>query len=193
MLAIVRIALNKPYTFVVMAMLTVVFGVTAAVRTPTDIFPTIGIPVVAVVWTYDGLPAEDMSKRVIYYYERTLEHAGQRHRAYRIAVDAALRGSQGVLPARRQHQRRARPNDGGFANRPEIPSARDHASLRPQLQRLQRSGHPARAIEQSAVAGANLRLRPELHPAAARLHPRFGDPFALRRQDPSGPGRHRPG
>jgi len=72
MLAIVRIALNRPYTFVVMAMLIVLFGVGAWVRTPTDIFPNIGIPVVAVVWTYDGLPADDMSKRVIYYYERTL-------------------------------------------------------------------------------------------------------------------------
>jgi multidrug efflux pump subunit AcrB len=72
MLAIVRIALGKPYTFVVMAMLIVIFGVSAALRTPIDIFPTIGIPVVAVVWTYDGLPADDMSKRVIYYYERTL-------------------------------------------------------------------------------------------------------------------------
>ena len=72
MLSIVRIALNKPYTFVVMAMLIVIFGIAAAIRTPVDIFPTIGIPVVAVVWTYDGLPAEDMSKRVIYYYERTL-------------------------------------------------------------------------------------------------------------------------
>ena len=48
MLAIVRIALSKPYTFVVMAMLIVIFGVTAAVRTPTDIFPNISIPVVAV-------------------------------------------------------------------------------------------------------------------------------------------------
>lgn len=72
MLAVVRIALNKPYTFVVMAMLIVIFGVGAAIRTPVDIFPHIGIPVVAVVWTYDGLPADDMSKRVIYYYERTL-------------------------------------------------------------------------------------------------------------------------
>src|ERR1700722_1144818 len=72
MLAIVRIALSKPFTFVVMAMLIVIFGVAAAIRTPTDIFPNIGIPVVAVVWTYDGLPADDMSKRVIYYYERTL-------------------------------------------------------------------------------------------------------------------------
>jgi len=55
-----------------MAILIVIFGVSAWVKTPTDIFPNIGIPVVAVVWTYDGLPADDMSKRVIYYYERTL-------------------------------------------------------------------------------------------------------------------------
>src|ERR1700678_2988313 len=72
MLAVVRIALSRPYTFVVMAMLIVIFGVTAAIRTPTDIFPNIGIPVVAVVWTYNGLPPDDMSGRVVYYYERTL-------------------------------------------------------------------------------------------------------------------------
>ncbi len=59
MLAIVRIAVNKPYTFVVMAMLIVIFGVSAAVRTPTDFFPKIGIPVVAVVSTYIGLPLAD--------------------------------------------------------------------------------------------------------------------------------------
>jgi multidrug efflux pump subunit AcrB len=72
MLAVVRIALSRPYTFVVMAMLIVIFGVTAAIKTPTDIFPNIGIPVVAVVWTYNGLPPDDMSGRVVYYYERTL-------------------------------------------------------------------------------------------------------------------------
>src|SRR5271170_4020497 len=72
MLAIVRIALSRPYTFVVMAMLIVIFGVTAWLKTPTDIFPNIGIPVVAVVWTYNGLPPDDMSGRVVYYYERTL-------------------------------------------------------------------------------------------------------------------------
>ncbi|HEY1943442.1 MAG TPA: efflux RND transporter permease subunit [Roseiarcus sp.] len=72
MLAIVRIALSRPYTFVVMAMLIVIFGVSAWMKTPTDIFPNINIPVVAVVWTYNGLPPDDMSGRVIYYYERTL-------------------------------------------------------------------------------------------------------------------------
>jgi multidrug efflux pump subunit AcrB len=72
MLAIVRIALKRPYTFVVMAMLIVIFGVGAWFRTPTDIFPNIGIPVVAVVWTYNGEPPQQMSQRIIYYYERTL-------------------------------------------------------------------------------------------------------------------------
>ena len=72
MLAIVRIALQRPYTFVVMAMLILIFGVMAWVKTPTDVFPDINIPVVSVVWTYNGLPPDAMSGRIIYYYERTL-------------------------------------------------------------------------------------------------------------------------
>src|SRR5258705_8578474 len=70
--AIVLIALKRPYTFVVLAVLILIFGGRAALRTPTDIFPNIAIPVVAVVWTYNGLTPEDMSGRVIYYYERSL-------------------------------------------------------------------------------------------------------------------------
>ena len=70
--AIVLIALKRPYTFVVLAILILIFGGRAAIRTPTDIFPNIGIPVVAIVWTYNGLTPEDMSGRVIYYYERAL-------------------------------------------------------------------------------------------------------------------------
>src|SRR5579862_3759669 len=72
MLAIVRLALRRPYTFVVMAILILLLGPLAAIKTPTDIFPEIKIPVIAVVWTYRGLPADDMSGRVIYYYERQL-------------------------------------------------------------------------------------------------------------------------
>jgi multidrug efflux pump subunit AcrB len=70
--AIVLIALKRPYTFVVLAILIAIFGGLAARRTPTDIFPDVRIPVVAVVWTYTGLTPEDMSGRVIYYYERAL-------------------------------------------------------------------------------------------------------------------------
>jgi multidrug efflux pump subunit AcrB len=72
MLALVRIALARPYTFIVLALLILVAGPLAALRTPTDIFPDIGIPVISVVWTYNGLPPDQMSGRVIYYYERQL-------------------------------------------------------------------------------------------------------------------------
>ncbi len=75
MLAIIRLALRRPYTFIVAAALVVMFGVAAALRTATDIFPDIGIPVIAVVWTYRGLSPDDMAGRVIYYYERQLSTA----------------------------------------------------------------------------------------------------------------------
>ncbi|MGH6851507.1 MAG: efflux RND transporter permease subunit, partial [Methylocella sp.] len=72
MLAIVRLALRRPYTFVVMAILIAIYGTLAAVRTPVDIFPNIGIPVISVIWSYAGLPPDDMSGRIVYFYERSL-------------------------------------------------------------------------------------------------------------------------
>ena len=72
MLQLVKLALTKPITFVVMAIMILVGGAIAWAKTPTDIFPNIRIPVIAVVWTYRGLPPEDMAGRVIYYYERQL-------------------------------------------------------------------------------------------------------------------------
>ena len=72
MLWFVRIALKRPYTFVVLALLILIFGPLAALRSPTDIFPDIKIPVISAVWTYSGLSPEDMSGRVVYYYERQL-------------------------------------------------------------------------------------------------------------------------
>ncbi|KVA30886.1 RND transporter [Burkholderia cepacia] len=72
MLKIVRLALTRPYTFVVLALLILIAGPLAALRTPIDIFPDIRIPVISVVWNYAGLQPDDMSGRVITYYERTL-------------------------------------------------------------------------------------------------------------------------
>src|SRR6202049_2759908 len=69
---IVQVALKRPFTFVVLALLIALFGLRSAFLTPTDIFPNINIPVISVVWTYTGLLPNDMSGRVIYYYERTL-------------------------------------------------------------------------------------------------------------------------
>ena len=75
MIGIVKLALRRPYTFIVMALLILIFGTTAALRTPTDIFPNINIPVVSVVFTYTGLPADDMAGRVVTFYERSLPNA----------------------------------------------------------------------------------------------------------------------
>jgi multidrug efflux pump subunit AcrB len=72
MIGIVKLALRRPYTFVVMAVLIMIFGVASALRTPTDIFPNINIPVVSVVFSYTGLPPDDMSGRIVTFYERAL-------------------------------------------------------------------------------------------------------------------------
>jgi len=69
---IVRLALRRPYTFVVMAVLIAVLGATAIVTMPVDIFPYIDIPIVSVVWPYNGLSPEEMEKRVVTYFERNL-------------------------------------------------------------------------------------------------------------------------
>ncbi|NLP61180.1 efflux RND transporter permease subunit [Paraburkholderia sacchari] len=72
---IVRLALKRPYTFIVLALLLLIVGPLTILRTPTDIFPNIDIPVLSVIWTYTGLPADEMSKRIAINYERGLSVA----------------------------------------------------------------------------------------------------------------------
>ncbi|WP_176594520.1 efflux RND transporter permease subunit [Sphingobium sp. EM0848] len=72
MIGIVKVALHRPLTFIVMAILIAIAGVLAAARTPVDIFPNIRIPVVAVAWQYSGLSPEDMANRIVNPYERVL-------------------------------------------------------------------------------------------------------------------------
>jgi multidrug efflux pump subunit AcrB len=67
---IVRLALRRPYTFIVLAVLIVLLGVFTILRTPTDIFPAINIPVVSTIWSYTGLPPEDMANRIVANAER---------------------------------------------------------------------------------------------------------------------------
>jgi multidrug efflux pump subunit AcrB len=69
---IVRLALQRPYTFVVLAILILILGALAIVRTPTDIFPNINIPVVSIIWSYNGLVPEDMADRIVSITERAL-------------------------------------------------------------------------------------------------------------------------
>src|SRR6202522_4169265 len=72
MLGIVRLALNRPYTFIVAALLIFLIGTLAALRMPVDIFPSIDIPIIGVAWQYQGLPPDDMAGRLITPFERAL-------------------------------------------------------------------------------------------------------------------------
>ena len=189
---IVQIALRRPYTFVVLAFLIAIFGGLSAVRTPTDIFPNINIPVVSVVWTYNGLLPNDMSGRVIYYYERTLtaqvgdiEH-----------IESQSLNSYGVVKIFFQK------NVNIAAALAQVTAASQTVlkllppgitpALCAELQRVERADPAARAVEQEAAADAAVRSRAELHPAAARHRRRRGRALALRRQSPAGAGRSRP-
>jgi CzcA family heavy metal efflux pump len=69
---IVRLALNRPYTFVVLALLLFLVGPVMLVRTPVDIFPEIDIPVVSIIWSYNGLVPSEMERRITSIYERAL-------------------------------------------------------------------------------------------------------------------------
>ena len=72
LVGVVRVALQRPYTFVVMALLLLIIGPLAAMRTPTDIFPEIRIPVIATAWQFTGMPPADMAGRVTTLFERYL-------------------------------------------------------------------------------------------------------------------------
>lgn len=67
---IVRLALRRPYTFVVLSLLILILGILVILRTPTDIFPNVDIPVVTVIWNYTGLSPEEIASRITSNYER---------------------------------------------------------------------------------------------------------------------------
>jgi multidrug efflux pump subunit AcrB len=69
---IVQLALRRPYTFIVLALLLAVIGPLMILRTPTDIFPNINIPVLSIVWSFNGFSADDMANRITTPYERAL-------------------------------------------------------------------------------------------------------------------------
>jgi len=69
---LIRIALQRPLSFIVMAMLIVILGLGSITKMPTDIYPDIDIPVISVIWNYGGLSPEEMEKRIVTNYERAL-------------------------------------------------------------------------------------------------------------------------
>src|SRR5271165_396454 len=69
---IVKVALTRPYTFIVLALLILLISPLVILRTPTDIFPNVNLPVIAALWNYNGLSAEEMEERIASPYERSL-------------------------------------------------------------------------------------------------------------------------
>ena len=69
---IVRLALRRPYTFVVGALLILLLGIVSILRTPVDIFPTVDIPVISVIWTYNGMLPQEMERQIVTVSERAL-------------------------------------------------------------------------------------------------------------------------
>ena len=192
MIAIVRIALSRPYTFVVLAILIALFGVLSWFRTPTDIFPNIGIPVISAVWTYNGLPPDDMSGRIVYYYERTLssqvndiQHIeSQSLPGYGVVKiffqpGVNINGALAQVTAASQTVLKLLPPG---ITPPYVLTF--NASSVPILQLALSS----KTLSQAAA----VRLRAELHPAATGDRRGRGHPVALWRQGAAGPGRHRP-
>ena len=79
---IVKIALNRPYTFIVLALMILLLSPVMILRTPTDIFPNINIPVVGVAWQYTGLDAEEIEGRLTTPYEKATDDAGGQRGAH---------------------------------------------------------------------------------------------------------------
>ncbi len=140
MINLVRIALRRPYTMAIAAMLIVLMGFISVTRMVVDIFPTIDIPVVYVAWSFNGLNAEDMERRVVLVSERAYSTTvnGIDH------IESLSIPGQGILkiylPAGRRHRRRHRADLGPEQRGPAHRAARHAAAEHHPVQRVERAG-----------------------------------------------------
>ena len=150
MLALVRIALSRPYTFVVVALLIFVLGTLAALRMPVDIFPSIDIPIIGVAFQYTGLPPGSDGRARHHPVRARVDHHGERHRAYRGQFVHHVRHRQDLLPSDRQYRHRQCAGNRDRADAFEADAARRDTAADPQLQRLDGAHHSAGAVRQGA-------------------------------------------
>ena len=190
---IVRLALRRPYTFVVLSLLIFLLGIGSAIEAPKDIFPYINIPVVTIVWTYSGLTPTEMEGRVVTVCERALtttvndiEHTESESYQGVSVIRVYFQPTVKVeLAALADHRHRA--------DHPARPAARNLPAQHPQVRRLLACRScSSRSRGEGPQRGRPLRPRPQLHPAAAgERQGRLRSP-ALRRQGAADHGRHRP-
>ena len=169
--------------------LILILGPIVILRTPTDVFPEINIPVVSIVWNYSGLSSEDMGNRITSVTERALTTLRRRHRAYRVAIAERHRGRKGVFAAARQHRQSDRAGDRDFADAACgscLPGPRLRWYL---LQRIHRPDFAVGTFRPRSVRAAVVRFGSELHPHAVDHRAGSGDSLSLRRQAAAGAGR----
>ena len=194
---IVRLALRRPYTFAVLALLIAILGAITIARTPTDIFPNINIPVVSVHLDLQRPVGAGDGGTHRHHLRARHDDDRQQHRAHRVAVAQRLRHRRRrdprLLPARREHRRRGGRDDG---HQPD----RCCASCRPGttppfIIRYSATNVPILQLALQSPTlerAAALRLRPELHPHAARDGAGRAGAAALGREDAADHGRPRP-
>ena len=164
---IVRVALSRPYTFVVLALAILLVGPLTILRTPTDIFPNINIPVVAVVWNYGGsfarrwrTASSRTSSATVTTTVNDIEHIESQSLR-------GIVGREGLLPAGAQHRAGRRAGHRHLPVRAPAAAPGHQPAVHPQLQRVDGPGPAARAVGAEAVRAAALRPRGELPPHAA--------------------------
>ncbi len=181
-MSVVEIALKRPYTVVASLILICLMGIGAALRMPIDIFPEIDIPVVAVVWTYNGMSAAGHAEPHLDAARAAAGVPGRQHLAHR--------GRE--LPGRRRGEdlpeRRRRRDAGRLAAREQRPgraqvhAAEHHAALGAALRGHGCADHSTQPVEQVAARHQAQRPGPEHHPSGARRRARRGSSLSLRRQ-----------
>ena len=143
---IVRVALDRPYTFIVLALLILIVSPVVIARTPTDIFPAINIPVIAVAWQYAGLNTEELEGRITTSYERVLTTTVDNIQR----IESTTVNGQAIIKVYLQPN--ARLDTANAQITADLPDraapvpARDRTAADHQLQRVQRADPPAGAV-----------------------------------------------
>ena len=183
--SMVELALTRPYTFIVMAMLIVLATPFALLNMATDIFPEINIPVISIIWNYNGLSAQEMGQRIAAQTERGLTTTVSDIEHIESHVARRHHGHQGLLPADGQHPDgdRAGGRVGADAGAPA--AARHHAAARHQVLGLEHPGGPARPVQPDAARAVAVRRRGQHAAPAAHHDSRRRDPVPVRRQEPA--------
>ena len=185
---IVALALRRPYTFVVMALVLIILTPIVILRTPVDIFPDINIPVVSVVWNFTGFAPRDMADRIVTNSERGMTITVNDIEHIESQSVQRRRRHQDFLPAAGQHSDGAGAGDGDRADHGARPAAGHHAAAGHHLFGVVHADRAAWPQQQDPAGTATVRPGPELpaHPTGNRAG--RGHALSLRRQDTPGAG-----